>query len=365
MDNDQSPYIISVELQHTFAAMNQKTPWLLYIGLVVLGAVGALVAYQFLQRSPSEPDVTQSSTAAPGETVPIAPTESESLLCESENYRAELMADGNQVLINFEEKAGGGMLFNAPTSVSGATADQRTYQFQGETTTTVTVYTSGECEMQVVSGSTGQTRVQETGRLRTGSSIKPLPEQPQQDTRTYDDGYKDGYDDGYQDGQNFRQYNTGNNPDAAFGGGAMSQNAQYNRGYKDGFYAGFKDGYGRDRPSPTVTPTPTATVLPEEPNQDDLSMTCSGSIQDSVNFTAYFTREAGFSRIELRPVTSDRTITSYLSYDGKNDEGYGIWRGAVAQMAEVVLIHLSTEAAQRGDQVSVGYDGRWGRATCR
>lgn len=116
--------------------------------------------------------------------------------------------------------------------------------------------------------------------------------------------------------------------------------------------------------SPAATPTQNPPPIAEEPNQDSLSMTCSGTIQDSVDFTVYYTREAGFSRIELVP-PAGQTLTSTLSYDGKNQDGHGIWRGGVAQMASVVLVHLSTDAAQRGDDVSVGYDGRWGRATCR
>ena len=115
-----------------------------------------------------------------------------------------------------------------------------------------------------------------------------------------------------------------------------------------------------ESPSPTQSPAPIA----EEPNHDDLSMTCSGNIQNSVDFTVYYTREAGFSRIDLTP-PAGQTLTSTLSYDGINEDGHGIWRGAVAQMANVVLVHLSTEAPQRGDDVSVGYDGRWGRATCQ
>lgn len=117
------------------------------------------------------------------------------------------------------------------------------------------------------------------------------------------------------------------------------------------------------RPSPTPSPSPSPT--PDEPEPDDLSMTCAGSIQNDVDFTTYFTRESGFSRIELRPRTSENLLTANLSYSGKNGEGQDIWRGSINNMADVTIVHLSNRMAQLGDQISVGYDGRWGRATCQ
>lgn len=120
----------------------------------------------------------------------------------------------------------------------------------------------------------------------------------------------------------------------------------------------------QNRPPAVVPPGPPTRPPVEEPNQDNLSMTCPGNIQGSVDFTAYFTRESGFSRIDLRPPAGN-VITANLSYSGKNQEGQSIWRGSVAGMADVTLVHLSTAPARRGDQVSVGYDNRWGRGTCR
>ncbi|NJL49179.1 MAG: hypothetical protein HC929_19070 [Leptolyngbyaceae cyanobacterium SM2_5_2] len=108
-------------------------------------------------------------------------------------------------------------------------------------------------------------------------------------------------------------------------------------------------------------------VAQVEPNQDSLQMTCPGSIQvNDVDFTVFFTREAGFSRIQLRRRSTGQQIAeAFLSYDRKNDKGQAIWRGAVNDAADVTLVHLSTRPAQRGDQVSVGYDRQWGRGTCR
>ncbi|MBF2084503.1 hypothetical protein [Thermoleptolyngbya sp. C42_A2020_037] len=118
-------------------------------------------------------------------------------------------------------------------------------------------------------------------------------------------------------------------------------------------------------PPPAPTPAPPVTVAPEEPNQDNLSMTCNGTVQERVDFTAFYTREAGFSRVEFRPRTSTNVLTSNLSYVGKNAAGETIWKGNVAQMADTTLVHLSPFPAKPGDQVSVSYDGQWGRATCQ
>lgn len=120
--------------------------------------------------------------------------------------------------------------------------------------------------------------------------------------------------------------------------------------------------------APDTTPVPgSASAPPEEPNQDNLEMTCTGSLTvNDIDFTVYFTREAGFSRLELkRPATREVFAESFLSYDGKNAQGQAIWRGSVQEMASVTLVHLSPNPAQVGDQVSVGYDGQWGRGNCR
>lgn len=117
---------------------------------------------------------------------------------------------------------------------------------------------------------------------------------------------------------------------------------------------------------PTSAPA-NLSLVAQEPNQDSLQMTCSGSILvNDIDYTVRFTREAGFSRIELRRRSNRQVIAeTTLSYDRQNSKGQAIWRGAVNDAADVTLVHLSTRPAQVGDQVSVGYDGQWGRGTCR
>jgi len=118
---------------------------------------------------------------------------------------------------------------------------------------------------------------------------------------------------------------------------------------------------------PLVTTPKPASLMAQEPNQDNLQMTCTGSIGvNDVDYSAFFTREAGFSRIEFRRRSSGQLIAeTFLSFDQKNDKGQAIWRGGVNDAASVTLVHLANRPAQPGDQISVGYDGQWGRSTCR
>ncbi|WP_416669335.1 hypothetical protein [Egbenema bharatensis] len=125
-------------------------------------------------------------------------------------------------------------------------------------------------------------------------------------------------------------------------------------------------------PSPEASPVVAPDAGNDElvataPNPNGLSLNCSGVIQDEVDFTAYFNSDAGFSRVEFLPRTSeaDEPLVSTLSYTGKNSAGQSLWRGSVSAMADVTLVHLSTAAAQPGDRISVGYDGRWGQAICQ
>lgn len=104
-----------------------------------------------------------------------------------------------------------------------------------------------------------------------------------------------------------------------------------------------------------------------EPNLDELAMTCTGTIHNRIDFTITYARESGFNRAEFRPRTSKRVFYTDLAYIGQNRLGRGVWhdRGEGNTDASVALVHLSQRAAQRGDLVSVAYDGQWGRGTCR
>ena len=73
------------------------------------------------------------------------------------------------------------------------------------------------------------------GNLSTDTPLAAAPSDEQ--------AYKDGYERGYQDGENFQQYGSGYNPDAAYGGGPQNPNPGYNEVYRQGFEAGFDHGY--------------------------------------------------------------------------------------------------------------------------
>lgn len=99
---------------------------------------------------------------------------------------------------------------------------------------------------------------------------------------------------------------------------------------------------------------------------------CRGTIRrahsDNVRFSVPWTPNAGFEqRIKFR---NDRTgsnmpHSSRLRYDRRNDKGQRIYRGNVNGMADVTLIHLSRSSNPRpGGEVSVNFDGQWGRGTC-
>jgi YD repeat-containing protein len=112
----------------------------------------------------------------------------------------------------------------------------------------------------------------------------------------------------------------------------------------------------------TSQTTPTSV----ESEQTSQALTCSGIIQSTVNLTAYYTPGEGFSRVEFRPQTSDRVLTSQLRSDGKDPMGHGFWRGSVNAMADVSLVHLSPSTIVKpGDRIRVTYDGRSGEATCQ
>lgn len=111
------------------------------------------------------------------------------------------------------------------------------------------------------------------------------------------------------------------------------------------------------------TPTPTPTALPPGGGGGVASMTCRGTIDNTVNFVAYYTQTRGFYRIDFSPRASGNVIPIDLIDNGINSQGQRVWRG-VNSTAEVALVHLSTGVPQRGDRIAVQYDGRWGAGNC-
>lgn len=176
------------------------------------------------------------------------------------------------------------------------------------------------------------------------------PIDPPSDNLTYQNGLERGYRQGYQDGQAFRQSGAGFNPQLAYRDITLTGSPDYDRGFREGFYDGFNDGYY------------SLTGGGEEPVSS--SLTCVGQVGIS-QFAVYYTYESGFSRVEFRPQGVSSTLTAFLTYDGTNPQGQDVWRGNVNSMADVTVIHLSTQQPQPGDAVQVNYAGQIGQGTCR
>lgn len=167
----------------------------------------------------------------------------------------------------------------------------------------------------------------------------------------YQNGFDRGYRRGYQDGQRFRRTGAGYNPDQAFQDVTSSGNPAFDRGFQEGFFDGFEDGYY----SLTGDISPPAAT----------SLTCVGQVGIS-EFAVYYSRESGFSRAEFRPRGTSATLSAFLTYDGINAQGQRVWRGSVNNMADVTVIHLSTQQQpSEGDAVLVNYAGQEGRGICR
>ena len=103
-----------------------------------------------------------------------------------------------------------------------------------------------------------------------------------------------------------------------------------------------------------------------------VDMLCRGTIHrthaDNISFSVPWSPNTGFEqRVKFRNARTGAGISqsSRLRFDRKNDKGQRIYRGNVSGMADVTLINLSRffQPPPRG-QVSVNFDGQWGRGTC-
>lgn len=84
-------------------------------------------------------------------------------------------------------------------------------------------------------------------------------------------------------------------------------------------------------------------------------------------FSVPYTHGLGFiGPVEFRHRETGAHVvdSSPLRFDLANARGQRIYRGHVDGMADVVLIDLAETAPRAGSEVSVGYDGRWGRGVC-
>ena len=98
---------------------------------------------------------------------------------------------------------------------------------------------------------------------------------------------------------------------------------------------------------------------------------CRGTIHragDDITFSVPWSPNTGFEqRVKFRNARTGAGMSqsSRLRFDRKNDKGQRIYRGNVSGMADVTLVHLSRSFQPRpGGQISVNFDGQWGRGTC-
>ncbi len=95
---------------------------------------------------------------------------------------------------------------------------------------------------------------------------------------------------------------------------------------------------------------------------------CKGKIPEAgLKYSVLHSQESGFMQeVKFRNAKTGNGVakSSYLKYDTKNTKGQDIYRGGVSGMADVTLVDLSEFGAEPGSQISVMYDGQWGRGTC-
>lgn len=99
---------------------------------------------------------------------------------------------------------------------------------------------------------------------------------------------------------------------------------------------------------------------------------CRGTIHraraDDITFSVPWSPNTGFEqRVKFRNARTGAGMSqsSRLRFDRKNDQGQRIYRGNVSGMADVTLINLSRSFQPRpGGQISVNFDGQWGRGAC-
>lgn len=99
---------------------------------------------------------------------------------------------------------------------------------------------------------------------------------------------------------------------------------------------------------------------------------CRGTIDrahgDNISFSVPWSPNTGFEqRVKFYNARTGAGMSqsSRLRFDRKNDKGQRIYRGNVSGMANVTLINLSRFFQPRpGGQISVNFDGQWGRGTC-
>lgn len=307
----------------------------LLLGVLTFGLASCELLDSLTSTSETSPTATTSPDAEAGS--PQADTNGstkasigQNVTCETANYRGEITWDGEEPRITFGRKPNDTNLDAAtPVSVLSNADGSTTYGYQGDLTVYIRAYPDGSCLLQALNNQ-GAITVEEFGRT------------------------------GFTERVSVQATNSATNP--AANPAANPSIAQLSNTQPS-------NSPGAEQPVAPLSNPANAAELPESiapaSNQANAAMTCPGTIKNSVDFTAYFAREAGFNRVVFRPRESKIAVVSNLSYNGKNDQGQDTWRGKANEVSDVTLIHLSATVPQPGNQISVDYDGLLGQATCQ
>ncbi len=167
----------------------------------------------------------QTSTAA----VPTAPGENSSSQAQSGRL-GTVAADGLNVRHSADTTSA--VLYEAPRGtelqILGETTRGDSLWYQVKATSNQFPQDTGWAFSQYIN-------VSGESNLSTDTPLAAAPSDEQ--------AYRDGYERGYKDGENFQQYGSGYNPDAAYGIGPQNPSPRYNEVYREGFQSGFEDGY--------------------------------------------------------------------------------------------------------------------------
>lgn len=289
-------------------------------GLLLSVLAGGLVSCEAFNSLTSEGESSPTATASaeasaspsPGSTKAVA---GQNVSCNTPNYSGEITWEGEEARMTFGRKPNQTNVNEAsPVTILSNTDGSTTYGHQGdEITVYLRAYANGSCLLQALS-SQGAVTVEEFGRT------------------------------GFVDQVSVNQVSSTRNPTIAQPPTSPA-------------------------PAPAIVSLASPANAAEQPIEQSKPagtlLSCVGTIKDSVDFTAYFAPDAGFNRLVFRPRDAKVVAVSALSYSGKNSQGQDTWQGKANEVAEVTLVHLANSIPQRGDQISVDYDGLLGQAVCQ
>lgn len=253
--------------------------------------------------------------------------------CDTPNYTGKITWEGDSPRITFGKKPNQTALNTAsPVALLSNADGSTTYGYQGETTVYLRAYGDGRCLLQSLNGN-GSVTVEEFGRTSFVNqvSVSPGSSSPTSSSPT------------------------SSSPVSASPGSNTLTAEQP-----------IASPASPTNPAPAVPLSNPANAAEQPVGQPaGALLSCPGTIKDTVDFTAYFAPEAGFNRVVFRPRESKVVAVSVLSYSGKNGQGQDTWHGKANQVAAVTLVHLATAVPQRGDRISVDYDGLLGQGVCQ